>query len=702
MGRAVAGKPPKGWEQRQRKLRRKRERRLRALNVPMASEAHIVNSDSIDSTCAGDEDQQYQHHQGVNSGDDIYGYQEYEGYDGQYEGFYYDLAYEPSSDEEQGTDAAADLALDVAHQFLFGKEWRMDIVTFLSEHAQVFSSNTRHCGKESDLGMQDDFSQEQHEAFCSFRAFAERRLETLLSPMGLTIESLAARCRRVLRTEGSKRREVAEMVVQSLLAVDSFASFARLCIDFEAIEAKNHIVDEKSPGSRQQQIDLGMTAETAESESPFTPQLLDCTVIFSRPGPLGLELAPRISGGGAIVKEIVLGSEADKAGVCRGFVVVGAAGSDVERMPLPEIVSLLVSRPRPIKVVFRRHGSKQASMRENTQHQSEGKSNYEYGQAELKRQYAGDRQWSSQHPRDREGPAMDPEQMHHMLDLPSDWDSLQIQIAEQLCRNKANLDEKERRELLPWANKALKLQKCRLGQEHCSAERILELRAAVFRARVRMDLHVAKKILESKSQNPEARSSVNVDLGSCLSKSQELESTIEKQRSLVLAEVRKLGFSEEKYGSIYLLLKNLLAAETFKDVNDGDDEDLNGIPQTCEGMMPLLMKLLCLEQQRDNLQMKIRRAVSGVDATSAVSLNKSEGRGGFEEKLNSDVVEKTRERERQHSPDFDDNDCFLQSIRFLKGSLGVSKLQMEHVPAQRETKASEPQFEDSMLQSHFL
>ena len=225
MGRAVAGKPPKGWAERQRRLRRKKERRMRMLRgdggagaedraegVPVAAEATPVfgayGQDGASSSGAG------QAHADCD-GDDYY--QQYEGYDGEYEGFYYDPSYEPSSDEEVGADAGSDLALDVAHQFLFGPEWRADILAFLSERAHVFAVRD---GGEGTSGAQDDFSQSQHEAFCSFRVFAERRLDALLSSMGLTSAALAARCRRVLRTEGSERRDAAVMVVQSLLAVE--------------------------------------------------------------------------------------------------------------------------------------------------------------------------------------------------------------------------------------------------------------------------------------------------------------------------------------------------------------------------------------------------------------------------------------------------------------------------------------------------
>ena len=64
------------------------------------------------------------------------------------------------------------------------------------------------------------------------------------------------------------------------------------------------------------------------------------------------------------------------------------------------------------------------------------------------------------------------------------------------------------------------------------------------------------------------------------------------------------------------------------------------------------------------------------------------------------VPAETAMRERkQGGAAFDENDTFLQSIRFLKGSLGLSQLKMERTPA-RQT-APMP-FEESMLQSHFL
>ena len=47
----------------------------------------------------------------------------------------------------------------------------------------------------------------------------------------------------------------------------------------------------------------------------------------------------------------------------------------------------------------------------------------------------------------------------------------------------------------------------------------------------------------------------------------------------------------------------------------------------------------------------------------------------------------------------DESDCFLHSIRFLKGDLGVSPLKLEQTS---ESKTSLSEFEESMLQSHFL
>ena len=216
-------------------------------------------------------------------GDDDNYYHQYAGYgDGEYEGFYYDYDYEESSDEELGTEAGADLSLDVAHQFIFGGEWRSDITSFLSEHAHVFAPDASARDSPDGPGAQDDFSQPQHKVFCSFRVFAERRLDAVLSSMGLTSDALAARCRRVLRTEGSSRRDVATMVVQSLLAVDSFAAFARLCIDFSA---------------RQKQENTASSAASVSSSTTDAPRISvsDRTVVFSRAGPLGLELAPRVS-----------------------------------------------------------------------------------------------------------------------------------------------------------------------------------------------------------------------------------------------------------------------------------------------------------------------------------------------------------------------------------------------------------------------
>ena len=62
-------------------------------------------------------------------------------------------------------------------------------------------------------------------------------------------------------------------------------------------------------------------------------------------------------------------------------------------------------------------------------------------------------------------------------------------------------------------------------------------------------------------------------------------------------------------------------------------------------------------------------------------------------------VETAMRERKQGGAAFDENDTFLQSIRFLKASLGLSQLKMERTPA-RQT-APMP-FEESMLQSHFL
>ena len=294
---------------------------------------------------------------------------------------------------------------------------------------------------------------------------------------------------------------------------------------------------------------------------------------------------------------------------------------------------------------------------------------------------------------------MSPLQMRHMLDLPTDW-STQIEIARRLCSSGVQLDDNERQELLPWAEKALQLERCRQGYERCGAERLLELRADVFRARIRMDVHVARKMVGSSGVvRGEGKSTADGDLAVSLSRSQDLESAIERQRALVLKEVDKLGMSEAKYGSVYFLLKTMISGGgASTNLNggaiDGAEADLDAIPQACEGMIALLIKLLCLEQERDDLQMSIRRAVSGAAETSGAA-------GAAAKEGDQGRYQATRIVSQSDGAvdAVDESDCFLHSIRFLKGDLGVSPLKLEQTS---ESKTSLSEFEESMLQSHFL
>ena len=135
---------------------------------------------------------------------------------------------EPDSDESDGIGDQFDLALDIAHQFLMGPEWQHTILSFVETHCnhKVFAPTDVCEGK---------FDHDNHSVWRKFCQTAETKVTGVLETLGLQADMLVRRCRRVLRTEGSRQKRHASEVVRALLVIDDFAAFCRLVLDCQGV-----------------------------------------------------------------------------------------------------------------------------------------------------------------------------------------------------------------------------------------------------------------------------------------------------------------------------------------------------------------------------------------------------------------------------------------------------------------------------------